>query len=459
LAEQADRVRQAIDQARTALAQGKPAAAFNQVASARKEPGHERNSELLELWREVGLQGRCKGLRGAWRVRQLRVGNSYGSLPGVSISPDGRWAACGSDKVWDFCLWDLTTGELLRKFEPNESTGWMRTVVICPDSRTALSGRDRGDLLLWDLTTGGRLRTLQGHKKNVGGLSITPDGRRALSCAGQEVRFWDLDLGRCLHVLPGSSTANDVTAVSISPDGRWGLSCCYNDPLRLWDLVHGKRVRALEGHTGWVTSVCMSPDGRRALSGSEDKTVRLWELATGRCLRTLEGHTAAVTCVTFSPDSQWAFSASEDKTIRIWDLVAAQCVRTLEGHTKEVRWLSLTPDGHWLLSGSKDDTLCLWELDWEYEIPEPANWDEGARPYLETFLTLHTPYCRTLVDKIFHRPPLSRRGRSAWTEEDYKGLLERLGHAGYGWLRSAGVHRELETMARTWQGPPPLANA
>jgi hypothetical protein len=126
-----------------------------------------------------------------------------------------------------------------------------------------------------------------------------------------------------------------------------------------------------------------------------------------------------------------------------------------------VNSVSLSSDGRWALSGSDDKTLRLWELDWEYEFPGWAEWDEGARPHLVNFLTLHTAYAAVLPEG---RKPskeeivaaLTRRGTPEWTEEDFRGLLDTLGCAGYGWLKPEGVRRELEKMAREWQGPPPL---
>jgi hypothetical protein len=104
------------------------------------------------------------------------------------------------------------------------------------------------------------------------------------------------------------------------------------------------------------------------------------------------------------------------------------------------------------LSGSEDQTLKLWSLDWELEECEPADWSKDAQPYLGMFLAAHTPYAAKLPQD---RDPtgkeitqaLTRRGRPAWTEEDFLQLLYTLGCAGYGWLRPEGVRRKLEGMA------------
>jgi hypothetical protein len=109
-------------------------------------------------------------------------------------------------------------------------------------------------------------------------------------------------------------------------------------------------------------------------------------------------------------------------------------------------------DERYAFSGSEDTTIKLWELDWELEDIQPVDWDESARPYLENFLTLHTPYAATLPQD---RQPtgeeitlaLTRRGKPSWNEEDFKQLLYTLGCAGYGWLRPEGVRRRLEELA------------
>ncbi|HEY5434886.1 MAG TPA: hypothetical protein VIK13_06610, partial [Candidatus Limnocylindrales bacterium] len=172
-------------------------------------------------------------------------------------------------------------------------------------------------------------------------------------------------------------------------------------------------------------------------------TVRIWELASGTCVRTLQGHTDWVSAVAVSPDGHWVVSGSRDGTVRIWELASGTCVRTLEGGTGWVNAVAVSPDGRWVVSGGNDHTLRIWGLDWEYEFPEPVDWDEGARPYLEIFLTLHTP-CGL--------DGLSREGEPAWSEEAFGQLCTELGVRGSGWLRPAGVRARLEALAagRGW---------
>ena len=68
----------------------------------------------------------------------------------------------------------------------------------------------------------------------------------------------------------------------------------------------------------------------------------------------------------------------------------------------------------------------LYHLDWQYEFPGWADWDEGARPYLDIFLTLHADY----------------------TDGDFDNLITDLQNKGYGWLRPEGVRKQLDKMAK-----------
>ena len=240
--------------------------------------------------------------------------------------------------------------------------GWFNSVSVSPDGRRAVSGGLDSTLRVWDLETGRCLRTLEGHADVVRSVSVSPDGRRAVSGSGDKtLRVWDLETGRCLRTLEGHTSG--VCSVSASPDGRRAVSGSGDSTLRVWDLETGRCLRTLEGHTSGVWSVSASPDGRRAVSGSWDSTLRVWDLETGRCLRTLEGHAVVVWSVSVSPDGRRAVSGSGDKTLRVWDLETGRCLRTLEGHTFDVSSVSVSPDGRRAVSGSCDKTLRVWDLE------------------------------------------------------------------------------------------------
>jgi WD40 repeat protein len=433
--------------ASSALQEGRVSQAASEIVQARRLPGHSRDPLLLELWRRAGRLGRCRDLEDAWFGR---IFTGHGdSVTSISVSRNGRRAISGSGDG-SLRLWDLTTGQCLKTLAGQPGSSWITCVALSLDGRWALSGGHEKHVRLWELETGQCVKTFE-EPVYVRSLGIGPDGRWAVSGSYKgTLQLLELKTGRCLCRFEGSS--RQVPSVAFGPDGSWLLSGSMDHTLRLWDLSQGVCLRTFQGHTdNVVLAVAVSPHGCWGLSGSKDNTLRLWDLSQGVCLRTLQGHTDSVKSVAISPDGCWALSGSNDTTIRLWNLLTGRCARTFRGHAALVTSVAFTPDSHWALSGSEDKTLRLWELVWDYDFPEPADWDEGARPYLEIFLTLHTPYVGP--------DSLERKGQPTWNEEDFERLLSDLSYRGYGWLRPEGVRRQLEKMSREWEGASPIRDA
>lgn len=57
-----------------------------------------------------------------------------------------------------------------------------------------------------------------------------------------------------------------------------------------------------------------------------------------------------------------------------------------------IRSAPCSPDGRYALSASDDNTVRVRKLIWQYEFPDPAEWDDGARPYITNSLTLSPPH-------------------------------------------------------------------
>ncbi|MDI7276330.1 MAG: protein kinase, partial [Anaerolineae bacterium] len=428
-------VQREMEAARTALDRGLPVEAVAALRRARALPGYERDSSLLELWHRAASQvGRRAGLLAG---RCLRTFEGHSStVTSVAVTADGR---CAVSAGWEKSLrvWELGSGECRCTLEGHKD--WVTSVALSPDGRYVASGSRDNTVRLWELATGECLHILKGHRGDVDAVAITPDGRYVLSSSkDRTLRLWDLESGQCLYTFEGRE--DRMKAVVLTPDGHYAVWGCYSRTLRLRELASGECLHTLKG-----SEIAATFDGRYAVSANV-RALRLWALETGKCLRSFEGHADEVAAVALTPDGRYAVSGSDDHTLRLWELSSGRCLRVLEGHDSWVKAVALTPEGRHVLSASGDRTLRLWELDWDYELPDLADWDEGARPYLVTFLTLHTPY---------GPDGLSRAGKPAWAEGEFQRLIGDLGLRGYGWLRPEGVRRELERMARDWPSPSP----
>jgi predicted Zn finger-like uncharacterized protein len=490
---------QALKRAWQAVSSGDARLAARLLREARAQPGYERWPEAVKQWGGLYVHLPRKALSGAWEGAVLE--GHLAPVTSVWVSGDGRHVLSGSaDRTLK--LWEVAGGQCLGTLAGH--TGVVTAVCLSGDGRYALSGSTDHTLRLWDVAAGQCLRTFEGHADVVTSVALSTDTWYALSgSSDRTLKLWETATGRCLRTFTGH--ADPVHSVVLSADGRFALSgggqyLIRNESERLftsgelkwWEVATGRCLPTFAGHADAVTSVALSIEGRYALAGGGKSVLQhqtgrftpsgqfhLYEVASGRCLGSLTGHGATVTSVCLSLDGSYALSGSIDKTLRLWAVKSGRCLRTFQGHTGAITAAALSGDCRFAVSASADRTLRLWILDWELGDNAPADWDEGARPYLETFLTQRTPYAAPLpaerkgtlrdignlpLSRLFKGAApgqelalaLTRRGKPIWTVEAFEGLLYTLGCAGYGWLRPDGVQRQLEQMARQWQGPPPV---
>jgi WD40 repeat protein len=485
---------QTLVRAAQAVAANDAAGAAQWIRKARAQPGYGRRPEAMNQWGGLYVRLGRKAFNGGWEGATLE--GHLDAVTAVCVSGDGRFAISGSvDRTLK--RWEVSTGQCVRTLEGHTSAV---TAVGCTrDGRLALSGSADDTLRLWETTHGRCLCTLEGHEEVITAVALSHDARFALSGSGDgTLRFWETTHGRCLYTLTGD--ADPIHSVALSHDGRFAASgsgqflirngcerLFTSGQFRLWEIATGRCVHTFSQHSEAVTAVCLSVDGawaitgggRSALPSASSKTtptghLSVWETASGRRVATLAEHADAVTSVSLSGDRRYVLSGSTDRTVKLWEIATGQCLRTFAGHTAAVTAVALSPDGRCAISASADRLLKVWVLDWELEDNQPANWDEGARPYLEMFLARQTPYVTPPPTEPkgtgsgrgnwpFRRlfksssgaeaasPSLKRRGKPIWSEEDFEELLHIVGCAGYGWLRPEGIRRLLERLAAAWE--------
>jgi WD40 repeat protein len=141
-----------------------------------------------------------------------------------------------------------------------------------------------------------------------------------------------------------------VLAVAFSPDEKLLATAGSDRTIKLWDLLRGRELLTLQGHTDSVTGLAFSPDRKLMVSTGADKTIRLWEIGTGKELNTFRGHTAKVNCVAFSQDGKYVVTGSDDKQVRVWDLQIGNTITVFTKHTDVVQTVAFDPKGRYVIS-------------------------------------------------------------------------------------------------------------
>jgi WD40 repeat protein len=220
------------------------------------------------------------------RLGTIRLRHPDGWYPITTLffSPDGNLIASGSSTDQARVLWDVTTGELVRRF-PLPSHNGKGSAAFGPGGKWLITTGDYNPIRVWEVASGREVPRFgpEIRQREVGALSpdgtILATGRMRL----EEVELWDVAGGR-LGALRGQADWGTLALV-FSPDGNLLASAGHLDKIvRLWDLRTGALAGRLEGHACHVDCLAFSADGKRLASGSrpESPSLYLWDVATGK---------------------------------------------------------------------------------------------------------------------------------------------------------------------------------
>jgi RNA polymerase sigma factor (sigma-70 family) len=339
---------------------GVPALAALKKAGASDDPEVRRRATLLHQKIAATLQVFCY-------EGHARAGD--GVVLGVAFSPDGKRVLSSANRWFgdhpetyggsSVRLLDARTGKLLRcLYQP-----CARKVAFAPDGARAVSSGDGGDqtLRLWDLETGEELRRFGPYEGYVYGVAFTPNGKSLLFTvwASPSLRLLDLDTGKELR----SWDAGLLHDCALSADGTKSLSGSAAGLVQLWDNATGKELKRLEGQQDEVYYAAFSPDEKRVASGGQAGSIKFWDLRTGKVIREINRPGKKESAWgAFCPDGRRFASGDGDGNIRLWDVETGDELHCFEGHTGKVSALAFSPDGRLLVSGGHDRTVRVWKV-------------------------------------------------------------------------------------------------
>ena len=139
--------------------------------------------------------------------------------------------------------------------------------------------------------------------------------------------------------------------------------CCRREPtLQIKSLGPTEfRLTKRDIHDDSVSDLAVSPDGRWLATASWDGTVKIWELLTGKPIVQLTGHSDKVLCVDFSRSGRLLASGStgSDNSVIVWPLFEA-----LLGKQVALAASKTSPDRHWEQLGQRDPSMAYRSLAW-----------------------------------------------------------------------------------------------
>ncbi len=206
----------------------------------------------------------------------------------LAFSPDSQYLLVGSqstelelaDAKNDLILWDVQNCQLVRRFAMDQKLD-VTDIAFSSDGKLAATGTAYSKYVsLWDVGTGQELRRFSLPVSSgflpIFDVAFGVDDQTILAPGLGTIYQWEINSGKILRQFIGATDM--IWSLDASPDGKYLLSGANNGEVILWDLATGEELYKLPAHTMPVLGVTFSPDGKYAYSISTDGLLVQWRV-------------------------------------------------------------------------------------------------------------------------------------------------------------------------------------
>ena len=247
------------------------------------------------------------------------------ALRTLSFSSDGKLVLTTS---WDRTarIWNAETGEPVAVFRGHKDR--VNAASLSPDGQQVVTASADATVRVWWLSPPkGQAQPLAEPIANFNVMSLSSDGRFLATGASYESqdpgpRLWDAQTGKLLHRLttpregllarlPDRSGFANVSGVVFSPDGK-----------RLLSIADEELIKIRKGATeSMFTIPFLSPPKPPSKEPNADSAkdeplpftpARIWDVETGKQLVALQADAASLSCACFSRDGRKLLTADSD---------------------------------------------------------------------------------------------------------------------------------------------------
>lgn len=263
------------------------------------------------------------------------------------VSPDGKIGASAADEM--IYIWDLETGELLKKWQMSKAQGKENLAhnveSLCLTNELLFIGGPFGHIRVIELKNYKLKSRLFEASGRVEAIKISDNGILVASyifCErAKKLIVWDVNTEKCLHSIALKKEESQIVA-AVSENGERAITIA-------------------------------------TLLNNPNCDAYLWDLKTGECIYTFQRERNAY-AASLSPDGKRGVFI--DSPMELWDLEKLVCLKKWDDKHYECRSGVLDTDGKMLYTGScieKNGSLFVWDLEGDISFQEEEVFEKQSK--------------------------------------------------------------------------------
>ncbi|XP_055595019.1 POC1 centriolar protein homolog isoform X2 [Uranotaenia lowii] len=232
------------------------------------------------------------------QVRCMRFEAHSDIVNDICWSPDGRIVASAS-KDRTVKIWIPSLVGNCDDFRAHTSN--IRSVHFNSNGKKLVTASDDKSVKLWRISRKHFVSSFTGHTNWVRCARFSPDDKLIASCGDDKaLKLFDPNSGSCVHTFVDQKGAGNK--VAWHPDGSLVAIGLDNARVKIYDIRIRKLIQYYRIFDDPINSLDFHASGHYLITGSE--AVKIIDLLEGRHIYTLTGHTGPVQAVKFSNDGQ-----------------------------------------------------------------------------------------------------------------------------------------------------------
>ncbi len=262
-------------------------------------------------------------------------------------------------------VWDLKHLKMVKEIEGIEDE--ISLIALTKDGKKAIISIEQR-LEIWNLEDGNNI-TLGNHNFKISSLSISMDGKSAISVSNEDETFkiWDLEAlkeTRSWTAPIKDLEMNELTSVAIDVDCPYGLGIYDSSYLIIWDINSGEMINPNssydEDSSMIINAVALSAYGKYAFVGERNR-IKILDINREKEIGSLESHPDFILDISISPNGNFMLCSTNSSSIYFYNL-EKKLDNKQKGHFEWITALSMSSDEKYVISGAFDRNIKVWEL-------------------------------------------------------------------------------------------------